>query len=103
MTGSRQQALESVDSVLAQLEALGDAGSAWHEGNGGWTTRSRKHWIKQFGEIREGLLAGHSDFDYLGHHLIRVLDHDGVIGGPILKDAAELQGHLLVISKQAST
>jgi hypothetical protein len=100
MSDTRAQALMRVKSVIGQLESMADPSSDWDKGNGGWTPQSRDTWLKEFREVQSRLQSGDSDFDYLGHHLVRVLDHDGVIGGPILKSAAELQGDLLTLSRQ---
>jgi hypothetical protein len=94
MLDARAKAITSVDSIIAQLDALGDPGAKWREDNGGWTTEARERSLKSFREIRARLLSGDTEFQGLGHHLIRWLDHGGVIGGPVLAEAARLQGLL---------
>jgi hypothetical protein len=86
-----------------QLQALGEPGANWREENGGWTTtKAREVWLTCFSEVRDRLLAGDARFEHLAHHLVRELDHWGVIGGPIWEEAAELQGHLRKIWREAS-
>jgi hypothetical protein len=98
MSDPRAMALTRVESLIAQLESMVDPGEDWNKANGGWTTQSRDTWLREFRDVRSRLESGESDFDYLGHHLLRVLDHDGVIGGPIHQTAAELPGDLLALS-----
>jgi hypothetical protein len=48
MDAARRRAVDSVGSILAQLEAMDDPGPKWREANGGWTTESRAIWRNCF-------------------------------------------------------
>jgi hypothetical protein len=54
--------------------------------------------VATFADVRDRLVAGDSGFEHLGRNLVRLLDHSGVIGGPIAEQAATLQRHLLRLS-----
>jgi hypothetical protein len=71
MGDARQQALRRVESVLTQLQTLGEPGAKWREENGGWTTKAREVWLRCFSEVRDRVLAGDARFEHLAHHLVR--------------------------------
>jgi hypothetical protein len=102
MADRRKQAIAAVDRVLVLLERQTDVDETWHEANGGWTVGTRDKWLQRFADLRTRLLADDADFEHESQHLVRELDHDGIVGGPVWDAAADLQSRLGTLDRQRS-
>ena len=71
----------------------------WHEWSGGWTEESRKGWLAYFHGLRGRLGDPEASFKEEARHLIRWMDHDGIVGGAWLEQAAEVQDALWELEK----
>jgi hypothetical protein len=93
---TRQRALEKLDALIEEMSRplpRWQRLRSWHEGNGGWTEESRQDWLQSFGELRERVARGASVKDE-AHHLVRWLDHSGIIGGRWFYAALSIQSDL---------
>jgi hypothetical protein len=61
--------------------------------DGGWTEESREEWLARFRKLRDRVASGRSVADE-AHHLLRWLDHSGIVGGAWFRAAAEIQDDL---------
>jgi hypothetical protein len=69
---------EELASVLYDVTAALSEPLSDEDRKGGWTEASRTHWHIYF----HGMLAAVEPED-AGNHLIRWLDHDGIMEGPL--------------------
>jgi hypothetical protein len=87
----RKEALRLLVQMTMQLKAVPIDGGPWSDRNGGWIEPARQKWLVLFADFHDRLAAGSSDFSHEASHLIRELDHDGVVGGVVQATAAQLQ------------
>ena len=81
----------TIDPLVDLIEALQKPLSA-ADVAGGWTVERRDNWLRYLDGLRDGIsTATRADHAGANRHLVRWLDHDGVLAGPLLELAAETQ------------
>jgi len=101
MADRQKQAIAALDRVVLLLGRLDGLDSAWHEATGGWTVDLRSRWLERFAELRSRIAAD-GDVEHEAQHLVRELDHDGIVGGDVAEAAADLQWRLERLHRQRS-
>ena len=82
--------VESIDRLLALLDAPLDPRDA----AAGWDEEARRRWRVRLLEFRKCIAAGDPPGDDV-HHLTQWLSFEGVAGGPLAAEIAELQRALV--------
>jgi hypothetical protein len=61
----------------------------------GWSEESRQAMLKFFKDLHFQLMSGQFKLaEHASFHLVRGMDHWGIIGGDLLKQASEIQSDL---------
>lgn len=93
---TRTRAIARLDVLIAEMSKplpRWQQLRGWHERNGGWVEESRREWLERLEDLRQRLHAGEQPVRE-AQHLVRWLDHSGVVGGRWLEQAAQIQDDL---------